>query len=114
MVRVLSSTPGKVYCRIVIGNEYNIAKEKIEEQGGFRKERGCVGKIFNLRMMLRKIISEGKRVYGYLSHGYTVHSLLCRLHHITFSLFFLSTYSLMSNTERGLLPFICIPDGATR
>ncbi len=34
-----------------------------EEQGGFRKGRGCVDQIFSLRMTVEKMLMKGKKVY---------------------------------------------------
>ncbi len=35
-------------------------EEKIsEEQGGFRKERGCVDQIFSFRMVVEKMLAKG-------------------------------------------------------
>ncbi len=45
------SIPGKVYGKVIIERVHRLTEEKIsEEQGGFRKRRGCVDQIFSFRM----------------------------------------------------------------
>ncbi len=40
-------------------------QEKInEEQGDFRKGRGCVDQIFSFRMVVEKILEKRKKKYG--------------------------------------------------
>ncbi len=50
------SVPGKDIERV-----QRLTEEKIsEEQGGFRKCRGCVYQIFSLRRVVEKILANGK------------------------------------------------------
>jgi len=43
----------------------NITNDMIgEEQGGVRKGKGCVDQIFNLRMIVEKILAKRKKVYA--------------------------------------------------
>ncbi len=46
------SIPGKVYGEVIIERVQRLTEEELsEEQGGFRKGRGCVDQIFSLRMI---------------------------------------------------------------
>ena len=61
----LLSIAGKVYGKIVIERVQKITESSIsEEQGGFRKGRGCVDQIFSLRMIIEKMLVKGKKVYA--------------------------------------------------
>ncbi len=57
----LLSIPGKVYGKVIIERVQRLTEEKIsDEQGGFRKGRGCVDQIFCFRMVL----AIGKKLYA--------------------------------------------------
>ncbi len=61
----LLSIAGKVYGKIVIDRVQMITESKAsEEQGGFRKGRGCIDQIFSLRMTVEKMLVKGKKVYA--------------------------------------------------
>ena len=61
----LLSIPGKVYGRIVIERVMEITEGRIsEEQGGFRKGRGCVDQIFTVKMLTEKYLMKGKKLYA--------------------------------------------------
>ena len=61
----LLSIAGKVYGKIIIERVQQITKMRIrEEQGAFKKERGCVDQIFTLRMTVEKMLTKGKKVYA--------------------------------------------------
>ncbi len=54
----------KVYGKVIIERVQRLTEEKIsEEQGGFRKGRGCVDQIFSFRMVVEKILAKEKKVY---------------------------------------------------
>ncbi len=58
----LLSVPGKVYGKVITERVHRLIEEKIsEEQGGFRKERGCVYQIFSFRMAVEKSIREKEK-----------------------------------------------------
>ena len=60
----LMSVVGKVYGRVLINRVRKGTETAIgEEQGGFRKGRGCVDQIFVLRQMCEKFLAKGKEVY---------------------------------------------------
>ncbi len=61
----LLSIPRKLYGKVIIERVQRLAEEKIgEEQGGFRKGRGCVDQIFCFRMVVEKILAKGKKLYA--------------------------------------------------
>ena len=61
----LLSIPGKVYGKILIGRVQEITNGKVsEEQGGFRTGKGCVDQIFNMRMIIEKMLAKDKNVYA--------------------------------------------------
>jgi len=60
----LLSIPGKVYSRIVIERVMEITEGRIsDEQGGFRKGKGCVDQIFNVKLLAEKYLVKGKKLY---------------------------------------------------
>ena len=60
----LLSIPGKVYARILTVRMMEITESRVsEEQGGFRKGRGCVDQIFTVRMTAEKYLAKGKKLY---------------------------------------------------
>ncbi|MCP3680826.1 MAG: reverse transcriptase family protein [Gammaproteobacteria bacterium] len=55
----LLSVVGKIYSRMVIDRVRNITEKLVgEEQGGFRKGRGCVDQIFTLRHIVEKCLEK--------------------------------------------------------
>ncbi len=57
----LLSMPGKVYGKLIIERVQRLTEEKISEEQGFRKGRGCVDHIFSFRMVVEKILlAKGK------------------------------------------------------
>ncbi len=51
----LLSVPGNLYGKVIRERVQRLTEEKIsEEQGGFRKERGCVDRIFSFRTVVEK------------------------------------------------------------
>ncbi len=55
------SVPGKVYVKVITERVQQLTEEKInEEQGGFRKGRGCVDKKFSFRMVVEKYLRKGE------------------------------------------------------
>ena len=61
----LLSIPGKVYGRIVIERVMEITEGRIsEEQGGFRRGRGCVDQIFTVKMLAEKYLVKGRKLYA--------------------------------------------------
>ncbi len=66
----LLSVPGKVYGKAITERVQRLTEEKIgEEQGEFRKGRGCVDQIFSLRMVVEKNIREKEKTIRCL-HGF--------------------------------------------
>ncbi len=54
----------KVYGKVITERVQRLTEEKIgEEQGGFRKGRGCVDQIFSFRMVVEKNIREKEKNY---------------------------------------------------
>jgi len=61
----LLSIPSKVYGKILIRRVQEITNGKVsEEQGGFRTGKGCVDQIFNMRMVIEKMLAKDKKVYA--------------------------------------------------
>ena len=61
----LLSIPGKVYGRIIIERVMNITESRISnEQGGFRKGRGCVDQIFTVKGMAEKYLMKDRKLYA--------------------------------------------------
>ncbi len=57
----LLSVPGKVYGRILTERLMDVTEGKVsEEQGGFRKGRGCVDQIFAMKMLVEEYLSLKK------------------------------------------------------
>ncbi len=70
-IEVLSllSIPRKVYGKVIIERVQRLTEEKInEEQGSFRKGRGCMDQIFSFRMVVEKILPPQKKTICCL-HG---------------------------------------------
>ena len=61
----LLSIPGKVYGRVLIVRVMEITDSKIsQEQGGFRKGRGCIDQIFTVKSVAEKYINKGRKLYA--------------------------------------------------
>ncbi len=61
----LLSIPDKVYGKILIRRVQVITNDKVsEEQGRFRTGKGCVDQIFNMRMIIKKMLAKDKNVYA--------------------------------------------------
>ncbi len=58
------SVVGKVYCKVLI-KRVREGTERVmcDEQGGFRRGRGCVGQISAVRQMCEKYLAKGKNVF---------------------------------------------------
>ncbi len=57
----LLSVPGKVYGRILTEKLVEVTEGKVsEEQGGFRKGRGCVDQIFAMKMLVEEYLGKDK------------------------------------------------------
>ncbi len=53
------SVPGKVYGRILTERLMEATEEKVsEEQGGFRKGRGCVDQIFAKKRLVEEYLRK--------------------------------------------------------
>lgn len=61
----LLSIPGKVHARVVTQRLQKITDDKIgEEQGGFRKGRGCVDQIASMRLLVEKYLAKNRKLYA--------------------------------------------------
>ena len=61
----LLSIPGKTYGKVIVERIQRLTEQKIsEEQGGFRKGRGCVDQIFSFRMVVERVLAKGKKLYA--------------------------------------------------
>ena len=59
------SVPGKVYGRILTERLMKVTEGKVsEEQGGFRKGKGCVDQIFAIRMIVEEYLAKGRKLYA--------------------------------------------------
>src|SRR5215469_9421182 len=60
----MMSVVGKLYGRIVIERMRGLTEELVvEEQGCFRKGRGCIDQIFAVRCLCEKFREKGREVY---------------------------------------------------
>ncbi len=61
----LLSVVGKVFSKIVI-DRGRLRTEKWvgEEQGGFRKGRGCIDQIFTMRCIVEMYLEKGQKLYA--------------------------------------------------
>jgi hypothetical protein len=60
---ILLSVVGKVYGSVLIEEVKRITDEKIgEEQGGFRKGRGCIDQIFGVNQIIEKKLERQKEL----------------------------------------------------
>ncbi len=61
----LLRVPGKVYGRILIERLMEVTEGKVnEEQGGFRKGRGCVDWIFTMKRLVEEYLGKDKKLYA--------------------------------------------------
>ncbi len=61
----LLSIPRKVYGKVIRERVQRLTEEKIgEEQGGFRKGRGCVDQIFCFRTIVEKILAKVRKLHA--------------------------------------------------
>ncbi len=61
----LLSVPENVYGRILTERLMEVTEGKVsEEQGGFRKGRGCVDQIFVMKMLVEEYLGKDKKLYG--------------------------------------------------
>ncbi|MCP5003018.1 MAG: hypothetical protein GY941_03575 [Planctomycetes bacterium] len=61
----LLSVPGKVYGRVLMNRLREVTECRVsEEQGGFRKGRGCTDQIFAVRMTVEKFLGKGRKLYA--------------------------------------------------
>lgn len=61
----LLSVPGKVYGRVLTERLIEVTKEKVsEEQGGFRKGKGCVDQCFAIKMVVEEYLGKDKKLYA--------------------------------------------------
>ncbi len=61
----LLGIPGKVYGRILTERLMGVTEGKVsEEQGGFRKRRGCVDQIFAMKMLVEEYLGKDIKLYA--------------------------------------------------
>ncbi len=61
----LLSVPRKVYGRILTERLTEVTEGKVsEEQGGFRKRRGCVDQISAMKMLVEAYLGKDKKLYA--------------------------------------------------
>ncbi len=61
----LLSVPGKVYGRILTERLMEVTEGKVsEEQGSFRKGRGCVDQVFAMKRLVEEYLGKGKKLYA--------------------------------------------------
>ncbi len=61
----LLNVPGKVSGRILTESLMEVTKGKVsEEQGGFRKGRGCVDQIFAMKRLVEEYLGKNKMLYA--------------------------------------------------
>ncbi len=57
----LLSVPGKIYGRILNERMMKVTDKSVgDEQGGFRKDRGCVDQIFAVKILVEKYLEKEK------------------------------------------------------
>src|SRR5215469_17919809 len=60
----MMSVVGKLYERVVIDRVKNLTESLVgEEQGGFRKGRGCVDQVFAVKGLCEKYREKGREIY---------------------------------------------------
>ncbi len=61
----LLSIPGRVYGRILTERLLEVTEQKVsEDQGGFRKGRGCVDQIFAVKRLVEGYLGKDKKLYA--------------------------------------------------
>ncbi len=61
----LLSVPGKIYGRILNERMMKITDKSVgDEQGGFRKGRGCVDQIFAVKMLVKKYLEKDRKLFA--------------------------------------------------
>ncbi len=61
----LLSVPGIVYGKILTERLMEITERKVsEEQGGFRKGRGCIDQIFAMKRLVEEYLGKDKKLYA--------------------------------------------------
>ncbi len=61
----LLSVPGKVYERILTKRLREVKEGRVsEEQGGFRKGRGCVDQIFAMKSLVEEYLGKDEKLYA--------------------------------------------------
>ncbi len=62
--------PGKIYGRILNKRMMKITDESVgDEQGGFRRGRGCVDQIFAVKMLVEKYLEKDRTVCCFYGFG---------------------------------------------
>jgi len=60
----LLSIPGKLFGRVIIERVIQQTESQLEdEQGGFRRGRGCIDQVFGLKEMCEKYLGNGRDLY---------------------------------------------------
>ncbi len=55
--------PGKIYGRIINERMMKITDKSVgDEQGGFRKRRGCVNQIFTVKILVEKYLEKDRKL----------------------------------------------------
>ncbi len=63
-IGALQSVPGNVYGRILTARLMEVTQRKeSEEQGGFRKGKGCVDQIFAMKRSVEEYLGKDKKLY---------------------------------------------------
>ncbi len=61
----LLSVPGKIYGRILNERMMKITDKGVgDEQGGFQKGRGCVDKIFVVKILVKKYLEKDRELFA--------------------------------------------------
>ncbi len=57
------SVPGRIYGRILNERMMKLTDKSVgDEQGGFRKGRGCVDQIFALKILVEKYLEKDRKL----------------------------------------------------
>ncbi len=63
----LRSVPGKIYRRILYERLMKITDKSVgDEQGGFRKGRGCLDQIFAVKILVEKYLEKDRKPFAAL------------------------------------------------
>ncbi len=61
----LLSVPGKIYGRILKERMIKITDKSVgDEQGGFRKGRGCIDQIFAVKILVEKYLEKERKLFA--------------------------------------------------